>query len=283
MILVDHQIRDRVADHSLQITNFDDASVQPASYDLRIGPNIYAPPSPEQPYDLSKNGGAYRLPPYGTAVLETLENLHMPNNVIGRIGLKSGFARRGMIASVGPQIDPGFEGKLFISLFNVTAVSHVLQYKDTFLSIEFHTLDETPSATYAGPYQGKYSLGAEVLDAMVRLEGLTLSQMQLQFTELAEHVKAWSALAARFDEFLTEMKNNTEAVRQLAQSPPGGSTFVEARTLSPEEAVDEVLRLFRERKQLLYGDIIDALHIDLSTAIAAVEELEKRGIVESGR
>ena len=129
MILVDREIRQAVSSHELVISEFSDECVQPASYDLRIGNNVYVPTSdPNNPLDLSANGHIYKLPPYGNAVLTTHENLELPDKMVGRIGLKSGFARRGLVASTGPQIDPGFKGKLFVSIFNLTAASHVLTF-----------------------------------------------------------------------------------------------------------------------------------------------------------
>ncbi|TMC46452.1 MAG: hypothetical protein E6J20_21065 [Chloroflexi bacterium] len=286
MILVDHQIQNAIAEDRLFIGDFDIASLQPASYDLRIGRHIYSPPQPETPVDLGADGGGYRLPPYGNAVLETHEDLRLPKNILGRIGLKSGFARLGLMASTGPQIDPGFEGKLFVSLFNVTAVPHVLKFKDTFLTIEFHALGEEPTEAYQGPYQGKYTVGAEVLDSMVRLEGLTLSQMQQQFSELAQHVKAWSTFAGRIDEFLSDMKAYTQTIAELTRrlgaqpTAPALVQAVEARTVTVETAVEEIARLFRQNKQLYYSDIAERLGIDFGTVIAAVDELRKRGVIE---
>jgi len=282
MILVDHQIKDRIRNAEV-ISPFDETCVQPASYDLRIGSLLYAPPKPDEPVDLSANGGVYRLPPYGNAVLTTYENLKLPPDMLGRIGLKSGFARKGIVASTGPQIDPGFEGKLFVSVFNVTAVSHVLEYKDTFLTIEFHTLDQRPERTYEGPYQGKYSIGAEVLDALVRLEGLTLSQIQTQFTELERHVKAWGQLASRVDEFLAEMKHHTQAIADLSARVKANSevqTPVEARRLPLKQAMEEILTLFRKRKRLFYSDIAEALRLDFATVISACDELQRKGLIE---
>jgi dCTP deaminase len=291
--LVDHAIQDRVRTGDLTITNFADDCVQPASYDLRIGAKILAPSQPDKAYNMASNGGAYRLPPYGVAVLETYEDLKLPNNVLGRIGLKSSFARKGLLASTGPQIDPGFEGKLFISLFNLTAGAHVLKYKDSFLTIEFHTLDDVPTHSYAGPYQSKYSLGPEVLDSVVRLEGLTLSQMQSQFTELAKHVEKWSAFAGRFDEFLNTMNEQATAIRELVslvKSPNSpvvnGAEAVVAsrpprrRNLNVDQAASEILILFKKKKKLYYSDIAEELSIDLRLVIKACELLEKRGLIE---
>lgn len=282
MILVDHQIKDRIGKAGI-VSPFDENCVQPASYDLRIGALVYAPPNPDQPIDLSSNGGVYRLPPYGNAVLTTFEDLKLPADILGRIGLKSGLARRGIVASTGPQIDPGFEGKLFVSIFNVTAVSHVLKYQDTFLTIEFHTLDQKPDRTYEGPYQGKYSIGAEVLDALVRLEGMTLSQMQTQFTELERHVKAWSQLAGRFDEFLVEMKQHTKAIAEPSDRVKVTTEIqgpIEARRIPMKQVMQEILSLFKERKVLFYSDIAEALCLDFATVINACQKLEREGLIQ---
>jgi hypothetical protein len=184
-----------------------------------------------------------------------------------------------------------------VTLFNMTAASHVLQYQDTFLTIEFHLLDATPDETYKGPYQGKYSIGPEVLDSLVRLEGLTLSQMQAQFTELAQHIREWSAFAARVDDFLaamraqsqvfeTGMKAQARAIddltRQLTGQETKESAAIEARTVTDEEAIREILDLFKQRRQhLYYSDISEALNLDIDTVLRATEELQRRGLIEN--
>jgi len=208
MILVDHQIREAVRSGKLRIDKFSDDCVQPASYDLRVGHLVYSPSSDrlDKPIDISANGGAHRLPPYGTAVLITFETLGLPDSMVGLFGLKSGFSRRGLHASTAPQVDPGFKGKLFVSIMNLTPVSHIIRYKDTFLSIEFHQLDQRPTKPYEGPYQGREDITPDIFEDLVRLEGLNLTQIQSQFSELSRHLQRWTALAARFDEFLSEMK-----------------------------------------------------------------------------
>lgn len=288
MILVDHLIRGRVADGTLTIGNFEPKCVQPASYDLRIGNLIYSPSQADRPIDLANGaGGAYRLPPYGTAILTTFEDLELPQNLLGRIGLKSGFARTGLVASTGPQIDPGFRGKLFITLFNLTAAPHVLKYRDTFLTIEFHQLDTLPEHGYDGPYQGKHTIGPEVLEALVKLEGLTLSEMQSQFTELARHVEKWSSFAASFDEFIATMNEQSSAIKQLVSQanvekiPDSAVEIIPPmREISVSQAADEILMLFRKKKKLYYSDIAELLSIDLRTVIKACALLEKRGVIE---
>ncbi len=217
MILVDRMIREAVEKGELGITEFDTECLQPASYDLRIGARVYSSSSltPEKPIDLSANGGQLKIPPYAAAILQTYETLKMPANMLAHIGLKSGLARRGFFASTGPQVDPGFEGKLIVSLMNQSPVSHLIEYKETFLTIEFHRLDARPEKTYEGPYQRKTDITREILEDLVRLEGVSLSHVASQFTELSQHLKEWTDLASRFEEFLAF----TAELREKEASP----------------------------------------------------------------
>ena len=48
----------------------------------------------------------------------TEESLSMPLDVSARFGLRSEFTRCGLVAFGGIQVDPGFKGRLAISLFN---------------------------------------------------------------------------------------------------------------------------------------------------------------------
>lgn len=282
MILVDRQISQLVSDNQLGITNFDPAQVEPATYDLRIGEKVLDPEHPEQPIDVSANGGSFRLPPYGNVVLETYENLSLPPNIAGRIGLKSGFARRGIMASTGPQIDPGFKGKLFVSLFNMTAASHILSFLEPFLTIEFHLLEEQPDRPYEGPYQDKYSPSPDILEALSHLEGVTLHQMQTRFTELLQRIDTWSTQMSRIDEFLRVMQGQTEAINRLVALSEGENlpSAGVLRELSLEEAIAETLKLFQSKGRLTYSEIVEALHLDLETVLAACDQLLERGLIE---
>jgi len=288
MVLVDSQIRDEIKSGNLRIENFDEACVQPATYDLRIGPLIYSPsaPEPDKPIDISRNGGAHRIPAYGLAVLTTYETLYFPSDMVGRFGLKSGFARKGLFASTGPQVDPGYEGKLFVSVLNLTPAACVVTYKDTFLSIEFHKLDKRPDKTYAGPHQGRKDISPEIIEDLVRFEGLNLSQMQNEFSELSHHINEWGNLAVKFENFLKEMNKQTSAITALTQKigeimrGPKEAELAETRRVSLQQAMKEILDLFRKERKLFYSDIAEALHLDYQTIIKACGRLEKKGLIE---
>jgi len=292
MIIVDRKIRELVESKEIGIENFSNDCVQPASYDLRIGHLVYSPSfiPPDKPVDLTKNGGTYVLPPYGNAILMTYETLKLGPQMIGRFGLKSGYTRRGLIASVGPQVDPGFEGKLFISLLNLFPKSHMIKYKDPFLTMELHILEDIPEKTYQGPYQGLENIGPDILEDLIRIEGLNLAQLQSQFSELSTHVKEWSSLATRFDEFLKEMSQNTKAISSLTmqlgsiiKTLPKSVTpdkKIMTRTISLADSLNEISKFFKDKKQLFYSDIAEELNLDYGLVVEACEQLEKEGFIE---
>lgn len=286
MILVDHQIRDAVRGQHLGIENFSEEGIQPASYDLRVGAHLYSATesAPDKPIDLTKNGGTYRIPPYGQVLLLTHETLRMPTDIVGRFGLTSSFTRKGLFSSPGPQVDPGYEGKLFVTLWNQTPISHVVGYLDKFLSIEFQTLDSQPENPYQGPYQGRRDISKDMLQDLLQSEGFNLSQMQMQFTELSKHVKEWSSIATRVDEFLEKMTRHTEALENLAKHSGQINLLSPAplptRDVDLKTATEEILRLFREKKHLYYSDIADALNLDFATVIEACEKLREDGLIE---
>ena len=282
MILVDTQIRKAITDKKIG-ENFDVKFVQPASYDLRVGPHVYTPEELDHPIDLSRNGGVHRIPPYGLAVLQTYETFTMPKDWVGRFGLKSKFTRRGLIASTGPQIDPGWSGKLIVSLWNHTPRSQIFSFKEKFLTVEFHKLETVPEGSYQGEYQDRQEVGADVLSDLVRTEGLSLSHMHAQFTELTQHVKEWSQLAAGFNEFVKEMRLQREAMAILAEhARPDEEGLAESRQISHEEAKDEVLKLFKTRsgQDVYYSDAAEALKLDFATVIKVFKELEAQGDIK---
>jgi len=242
MILVDSQIKELVESDQRFIKDFSEDFLQPATYDLRIGPSIYLPgENPEKAISISQNGGFHKLAPYENVVLTTYETLRIPEKIVGRFGLKSGYTRRGLIASAGPQVDPGFRGKLFVTVYNFSAVPYLLRFKKPFLSIEFQGLDRAPEKPYDGPYQDKEEITSDIVEDLLCFEGLNLSQMQTQFTELLEHVKAWSQFATRIDEFLTAINAQTESVNILLKN-------LALKELSPANTKEKFERLTKRWK-----------------------------------
>ena len=186
MILTDRQIREAHENGNIVIEPFDDAQVQGATYDLRVG-EFGATTTTRRKMNI-KNDGAITFSPGDFGIVTVLEEIKMGDQYVGRFGLRSKYARKGLIATTGPQIDPGFRGRLIIGITNLTPRAVSLPYKDDFVSVEFHKLEEPASKPYSGPYQNKLDLGPEDLEAVLESDGMAMSEVMTMLRSLSANV-----------------------------------------------------------------------------------------------
>jgi dCTP deaminase len=162
MILVDEEIKRALDTGEIEIRNFSDQCLQPASYDLRIG---------EEGFTLLVGKvipiqieGSLEIQPGDFALVMTHERLRLPTNMVGHFGLRSFYARKGLLLTSGPQVDPGFEGKLIVGLVNFSSQSVILHYLEKFCSLELHRLAKHAGTSYQGPYQGQEHITDKVIN-----------------------------------------------------------------------------------------------------------------------
>jgi hypothetical protein len=117
-----------------------------------------------------------------------LEEVRLGPQYVARFGLRSKYARKGLIATTGPQIDPGFHGRLIIGITNLTPKPVSLPYKDDLISVEFHRLEQPSTKPYDGPYQNKMELGAEEIEFITETDGMALSEVLTTLRSLSENV-----------------------------------------------------------------------------------------------
>jgi dCTP deaminase len=141
----------------LVIDPFEERLIQPASYDLRVGPKILASPLSAEILgtlvELNDKSSSYNIQSGQMIGAISAERLHLPLNICGRFGIRSGLARRGLNAFGGVQLDPGFAGRLIMNLLNVGPEPVTLTLGEPIFTVEFHTLEEPASSGYSGPYQ----------------------------------------------------------------------------------------------------------------------------------
>lgn len=186
MILVDRQIREAVEKGEIVIKPFEESQLQAASYDLRVGLQG-ATTSTKKIVSIDREGYLL-LKPGDFAIVTVLEEIKFNTYHVGRIGLRSKYARKGLIATTGPQIDPGYEGRLIVGLYNLTPKQISLPYKDDLLTIEIHKLEEPCLKPYSGPYQGKFSIGPQDIEMVVETESLSYSEMLTTLSSLSQNV-----------------------------------------------------------------------------------------------
>src|ERR1051326_2805375 len=90
---------------------FEPAFVKQASYDLRLGEEVYivGRRSPER---LTDRNPYVSLPPGQFAILTCYEEIKIPDNMLAFIALKTTFKFHGLVNISGFHVDPTFQGKL---------------------------------------------------------------------------------------------------------------------------------------------------------------------------
>jgi len=291
MILVDHQIREYVKKGVLKIDNFSEECVQPATYDMRIGNEVFLSTKKEV-IDLTKNGGHFTIDPGAMATIYTHEYIELPKNILGRPGIKSSLARKGLFSSIGIQADPGFRGCLFINMLNLTPLPVTMDYLDTFLSIEFNELENAPEEAYKGPYQGKKRITAKDIQPLLAYEGLNLAQIHKGFAELSKNIEVVASFGVKFEKFIESqekqmekiMRHNTQLINEIRKlvghiSLQQGESTIVLRSIDRKQAMKEIEDLFKKGKTLYYSDIASQLGLDLELVVDICNELEDKGII----
>ena len=133
MALSDSEIRDALHVRSLVIEPFDEAGLNPAGYDLRLGDSVILEP------------GRHLL-------AATMERVELGRDVVGIMHIRSSLAREGIVGSLA-LVDPGFRGQLTISLFNSSQNPVRLKAGERFVQLMLVKLGREAAKKYEGRYQ----------------------------------------------------------------------------------------------------------------------------------
>jgi len=204
MILSDRQIKDAVAEKKIEITPYEEDQVQPASYDLRVGKQA-GTTSTKKLIDMEETSYLV-IGPGDFAIVTTFEVVKLDASHVARFGLRSKYSRKGLVATTGPQIDPGYHGRLIIGLTNLTPHPITLPYKDEIVSVEFHRLEKPAEKPYCGPYQGKVEFGADEIEAITEGSGLALSEVLTTLGSVSRNVGELNVSVTTFSHEMKVLK-----------------------------------------------------------------------------
>ena len=183
-MLTDGEIKRNIEAGEFSLEPFDTGSLQPASYDLRVGETAFTSSSREK-VNLAQRG-VLIVEPGEFVVVEALERVKFGPSIAAQLGLRSEYARRGLLMLSGPQIDPGFAGALVVRLINLAPTSVALPFKAPFMTAQFFKLSEPVAQPYEGPRQGQTGITNQDIQELTQTEALTLGGV----------VKTLGALAA---------------------------------------------------------------------------------------
>jgi deoxycytidine triphosphate deaminase len=134
--LVDAQIRDALkAGYLIEKGTWEDSQIRHASYQLRLGDRVEVSRSASSSSQvtkelsivrLSKSNDTLQLHPGDTALLYSLENVRLPDSVLG-FTVARGLLFVESLVPENTYIDPGFSGQLYTTITNVS--NRVVQLK----------------------------------------------------------------------------------------------------------------------------------------------------------
>ena len=211
-LLTDAEIREAVQSGEISIDPFDEiTSLQPASYDLRVGDTAIVAKSvtldqlektvkdevaPE--IDLRERR-TVSVPAGGFALITSLEKVRLSSLYAAHIGIRSYYTRKGLALLSGLQIDPGFEGYLVLGLANLSPRSIGIDYQDPLCTIEIHRLTRPAEKPYEGRYAAQQLVAripAADKDYLRTIETMSVSDLTQALLTLSRNVQN---LSSQFD------------------------------------------------------------------------------------
>jgi deoxycytidine triphosphate deaminase len=136
------------------VAPFEVKRLGPASYDLTLGADCWYAHHVEATGESRKTlsqGEKLIIEPNSIVYVTSAETLNLPFYLVGRFNLKLRFLHEGLLVGTGPQVDPGFAGRLSCPLHNVSSSKVSIAQGDTFAVVEFQkTTPFGESETWTG-------------------------------------------------------------------------------------------------------------------------------------
>jgi dCTP deaminase len=212
-LMTDTEIRGAIDAGEIVLEPLADEQLQPASYDLRLGDRAIITKSldvekvrhvieeasvPE--IDVAKEGSV-TIPAGSFALIVTKERVRLSPQHAGHLGLRSYFARKGLLLLAGLQVDPGFDGYLVLGLANLSPRSVHLDHEEPIATLELHRLSRPAAEPYAGVYAGqqlKAVIPRADADYLRTIETLSVSDLTRALIGLSDNVAMLSRDVRKF-------------------------------------------------------------------------------------
>lgn len=145
MLMTNQDIQQSIADKKLIIDNINDDGFKPIAYVARLGRRVLTGGSDKE-IDLEKEG-SITLKAGDFIMFVTYEKFTLTDKIAGHIGMRSYWARKGLVLLAGMHIDPLWEGHLVLGAYNASPTNITLDYLSDIIVIEFHQLKVAPTIT----------------------------------------------------------------------------------------------------------------------------------------
>ena len=167
MILSDRGIKASLRSGEIVITPFDEKSIQPASYDIKLGKSfavpkldksMFSPPTItfDKPLEYEEwEYTTFTLNPGCFVLGTTMEKFKLADNITAFVEGRSSIGRLGLFVQNAGWVDPGFEGEITLELYNAGPYPIKLQSGARVGQLVFAMMDYPAENPYRGKYQGQ--------------------------------------------------------------------------------------------------------------------------------
>jgi len=163
MILSDKTLKKLIEDGELKIEPITSHSIQPASIDCTLGRH-YLILDENHMESVSLDGEIkYReieadeitIPAHSFLLATTREYIKLPKNLTAFVEGRSSIGRIGLFIQNAGWVDPGFEGRITLELYNANSLPIKLKSGRRICQLVFCRMDQEASKPYSGKYQGQ--------------------------------------------------------------------------------------------------------------------------------
>ncbi len=163
MILSDKTLKKLIAKKELIIEPIDEHSIQPASIDCRLGDHfLVMEENKMEEISLDSeikyreiNSSEITIPPHSFLLATTKEYIKLPDDLTAFVEGRSSIGRIGLFIQNAGWVDPGFEGKITLELYNASSLPIKLKANRRICQLVFAKMDEKAERPYNGKYQGQ--------------------------------------------------------------------------------------------------------------------------------
>lgn len=163
MIISDNTLKAMIESGEIVCSPIDEKSIQPASIDCRLGDHFLVLEDNAMDVISLDDEIKYReivaqeitIPPKSFLLATTQEYIKIPNNVVAFVEGRSSVGRMGLFIQNAGWVDPGFEGRITLELYNASSLPIRLQAGKRMCQLVFGFMDKQADNPYNGKYQGQ--------------------------------------------------------------------------------------------------------------------------------
>ena len=173
MILSDATLKKMINSKELIIDPVTEGAIQSASIDCHLGNHFLTVEDKEMHLIALDAPIKYReieadsviIPPHSFLLATTKEYIKLPANISAFAEGRSSIGRIGLFIQNAGWIDPGFEGRITLELYNANSLPIKLDAGRRICQLVFCSMDRPAQNPYKGKYQGQIkSVGSKIYE-----------------------------------------------------------------------------------------------------------------------